>query len=114
MGSIPDQGVKIPCVSWPKNQKHKIKQYHNKFNKGLKKNDPHQKEKKNYLQKETLMGFTHRNCREREYTQKLLKKINITRGITQGNRRDIQINFLYSQRNSSQHIFLEKDPKEKT
>ena len=34
------------------------------------------KKKKNYLQKETLMGFTHRNCREREYTQKLLKKIN--------------------------------------
>ena len=23
-GSIPDWGVKIPCVSWPKNQKHKI------------------------------------------------------------------------------------------
>ena len=41
-----------------KNQKHKIKQYHNKFNKGLKKNDPHQKEKKKkLLTKRNLNGI---------------------------------------------------------
>ena len=32
-GSIPDWGVKIPCVSWPKSpQNIKQKQYCNKFN----------------------------------------------------------------------------------
>ena len=44
MGSIPDQGAKIPHALWPKKKKQNIKhkQYCNKFNKDFK-NGPHQK-----------------------------------------------------------------------
>ena len=42
VGSIPDQGAKIPHASGPKNQITKQKQYFNKFNKDFK-NGPHQK-----------------------------------------------------------------------
>ena len=44
VGSIPDQGVKIPHTSWPKTQNIKQKQYCHKFNKDFKKG-PHQKKK---------------------------------------------------------------------
>ena len=40
VGSIPSQGVKIPCAS-SKNQNIKQKQYCNKFNESFK-NGPHQ------------------------------------------------------------------------
>ena len=43
-GSVPDQGTKISCASWPKIQIIKQKQYCNKFNKDFK-NGPHQKRK---------------------------------------------------------------------
>ena len=36
-GSIPDQGVKIPCALWPKNQNLKLKQYCSKFDEDFKK-----------------------------------------------------------------------------
>ena len=35
-GSIPGWGPKIPRDSWPKNPNRQQKQYHNKFNRGLK------------------------------------------------------------------------------
>ena len=41
-GSIPDQGIKIPHASGPKNQNVKQKQYCNKFNKDFK-SGPHKK-----------------------------------------------------------------------
>ena len=42
VGSIPDQGAKIPHASQPKNQNIKQKCYCKTFNKDFK-NDPHQK-----------------------------------------------------------------------
>ena len=54
VGSIPDQGAKIPHALWPKKKKAKHKQYCNKFNKDFK-NGPHQKKKT--LKKENL-SFT--------------------------------------------------------
>ena len=41
VGSIPDQGTKIPYDSWPKNKNMKQKQYSDKFNKDFLKG-PHQ------------------------------------------------------------------------
>ena len=49
-GSVPDQGTKIPCASWPKIQIIKQKQYCNKFNKNFK-NGPHKKKKKTFKNK---------------------------------------------------------------
>ena len=42
LGSIPDQGTKIPHASWPESQNIKQRQYCNRFNKDFK-NGPHQK-----------------------------------------------------------------------
>ena len=56
VGSIPDQGSKIPHASQPKNQNIKQKQYCNKFDKDFK-NGPHQKilkQNKNPTTKNTL------------------------------------------------------------
>ena len=50
VGSIPGQGTKIPCASWPQNQNIKQKQCYNKFNKDFR-NDPHKKKKKNLKKK---------------------------------------------------------------
>ena len=50
-GLIPGRAAKIPHASWPKNIKQK--QYCNKFNKDLKKNDPHQKKSLKKSKKES-------------------------------------------------------------
>ena len=44
VGSIPGQGTKIPCATWPQKQNIKQKQSYNKFNKDSR-NDPHKKKK---------------------------------------------------------------------